>query len=135
MNKMFKKQFKSSDTHSIEQYKIYRNKLTHLKELSKLKYFQSMFNKYNNNAKKTWQLIINIKTLKNNSKHNTPQNNRPNAKSNYEELNSFCSNVEKTLSAKISKPHIQTLLESDTFQRLYILAPTGANEIIISLDN
>jgi len=38
--------------------------LTHLKELSKQNYFRSMFNKYNNNVKKTWQLINNIITLK-----------------------------------------------------------------------
>jgi len=51
---MFKKQIKSSKPHLIEQYKIYRNKLSHLKELSKQNYFKSMFNKYNNNVKKTW---------------------------------------------------------------------------------
>ena len=33
-NKMFKKQIKSSNPYLIEQYKNYRNKLTHLKELS-----------------------------------------------------------------------------------------------------
>jgi len=79
-NKMFKKQIKSSNPHLIEQFKIYRNKLTHLKELSKQDYFRSVFKKYNNNAKKTWQLFNNLITLKNNWKHNTPQNNRPNAK-------------------------------------------------------
>jgi len=78
-NKMFKKQIKSSNPHLIEQYKIYRNKLTYLKELSKQNYFIYMFNKYNNNAKKTWQLINTIITLKNNSKHKTPKNNRPNS--------------------------------------------------------
>ena len=51
-NKMFKKQIKSSNPHLVEQYKIYRNKLTHLKESCKQNYFKSMFNKYNNNIKK-----------------------------------------------------------------------------------
>ena len=59
-NKMFKKQIESSNPHLIEQYKIYRNKLTNLKELCKQNYFKSMFNKYNNNIKKTWQLINNL---------------------------------------------------------------------------
>jgi len=97
---MFKKENKSSNPHLIEQYKIYRNKFTHLKELSKQSYFKSMFNKYNNNVKKTWQLTNNIITLKNNSKHNIPQNNRTNSKSKCEELNAFFSNVGKTISAK-----------------------------------
>ena len=65
-----------------------------------------MFNKYNNNVKKTWQLINNIITLKNNSKHNIPLNNRPNSKSKCEELNAFFSNVGKTISAEISKPPV-----------------------------
>jgi len=42
----------------LKQYKIYRNKLTHLKELSKQNYFKSMFNKYNSNAKKLGNLLI-----------------------------------------------------------------------------
>jgi len=50
---MFEKQINSSNPHFIEHYKIYRNKFTHLKELSEQHYFKSMFNKYNNNAKKT----------------------------------------------------------------------------------
>ena len=49
--KCSKKQIKSSNPHLIEQYKIYRNKLTHLKELYKQNYFKSMFNKYNDNSK------------------------------------------------------------------------------------
>jgi len=57
-NKMFKKQIKSSNPHLIEQYKIYRNKSTHLKELSEQTYFKSTFNKYNNNAKKLGNLLI-----------------------------------------------------------------------------
>jgi len=56
------------------------------------------------NAKKTWLFINNIITLKNNSKYNTSQNNRPKSKSKCEELNAFFSNVGKAISAKISKP-------------------------------
>ena len=57
-NKMLKKPIKSSNPHLIEQYKIYRNKLTYLKELSKQNYFKSMFKKYNNNVKKLGNLLI-----------------------------------------------------------------------------
>jgi len=54
---MFNKQIRSSNPHLIEQYKIYRNEFTHLKELSKPSFFRSMFIKFSNNAKKTWTLI------------------------------------------------------------------------------
>ena len=71
--------------------------------------------------KKTWQLNS-IITLKNNSKHNTPQNNRPNSKSKCEELNAFFSNVGKAISAKISKPPVtyKHFLNQINRQRLYI---------------
>jgi len=90
-----------------------------------------MFNKYNNNAKKTWQLINNIITLKNKSKHNTPQNNRPKSKSTCEELNALFSNVGKTKSAKISKPPVtyKHFLNQTNFKDSIFLAPTDANEI------
>jgi len=55
---MLKKPIKSSNPHLIEQYKIYRNKLTYLKELSKQNYFKSMFKKCNNNVKKLGNLLI-----------------------------------------------------------------------------
>ena len=90
-----------------------------------------MFNKYNNNVKKTWQLIDNIITLKNNSKHNTPQNNRPNSKSKFEKLNVFFSNVGKTISAKISKAPVtyKHFLNQINFKDSIFLPPTDANEI------
>jgi len=61
---MFKKQIKSSILCIIEQYKIYGNKLTHVKELPKQNYFTSMLNKYTYNAKKIWRLINCTITLK-----------------------------------------------------------------------
>ena len=105
-NKKFKKQIKSSNPHLTGQYTIYRSKLTHLTELSKQNYLKSMFHKYNNNAKKTWQFANIIITLKNNSKHKTSQRNRSNSKFKCDELNAFFSNVGKTISAKIRKPFV-----------------------------
>ena len=90
-----------------------------------------MFNKYNNNIKKTWQLINNIITLKNNSKHNTPQNNRPNSKYECEVLNAFFSNVGKTISAKISKPPVtyKHFLNQINFKDSIFPPSTDVNEI------
>jgi len=75
--------------------------------------------------------------MKNNSKHNTPQNTRTNSKSKCEELNAFFSNVGKTISAKISKPPViyKHFLNQINFKDSIFLAPTDANEITIILSN
>ena len=39
------------------QYKSYRNKLTHLKEISKQNYYKQAFEKCHHDIKKTWKLV------------------------------------------------------------------------------
>ena len=47
-------------TENLAQYKVYRNKLTHLKELSKRNYFKIIINTYKNDTKLLWKTINDI---------------------------------------------------------------------------
>jgi len=59
-NALYKKQFTTNNPNIVRQYKTYRNKLTHLKEISKQNYYKHAFQKYNHDIKKTWKLVIEI---------------------------------------------------------------------------
>jgi len=47
--------------------KTYRNKLTHLKEISKQNYYKQAFQKCHHDMKKTWTLFNEIIAIKNKS--------------------------------------------------------------------
>ena len=49
----------------IRKYKTYRNKLTHLKEISKQHYYKQVFQKCHHDIKKTWKLVNEIIAIKN----------------------------------------------------------------------
>jgi len=50
----------------IRKYKTYRNKLTHLKGISKQNYYKQAFQKCHHDIKKTWRLVNEIIAIKTN---------------------------------------------------------------------
>ena len=63
--KMFKNCIKRKDPTLTSEYKIFRNKLTRLKQLSKKLYFQKSVMQAQNNSKHLWKTINNIINYKN----------------------------------------------------------------------
>ena len=64
---MFKLLHHSKLTQSVEdyeKYKAYLNKLTHLKEKAKNKYYREKSELYGNNKSRTWQLVNEITNYK-----------------------------------------------------------------------
>jgi len=51
----------------IRKYKTYRNKLSHLKWISKQNYYKQAFQKCHHDIKKTWKLVNEIIAIKNKS--------------------------------------------------------------------
>ena len=59
-NRLYKHCYKHDNQQKIKEYKILRNKVTRLKIKAKQEYFKELFNKYQNNSKKTWETINTI---------------------------------------------------------------------------
>ena len=55
-------------------YKLYSNKLTHLKKISKRQYYNNLFNEHRDNKTETWKIINNlISKNKKASQQNIPE--------------------------------------------------------------
>jgi len=59
-NTLYRKQLTTKNPNIIRQYKTYRNKLTHLKEISKHNYCKQAIQKCHHDIKKTWKLVNEI---------------------------------------------------------------------------
>ena len=66
-NTLYRKQLTTNNPNIIRKYKTYRNKLTHLKEISKQNYYKQAFQKCHHDKKKTWKLVNEIIAIKNKS--------------------------------------------------------------------
>ena len=69
-NSLYRKQLTTNNPNITRQYKTYRNKLTHLKEISKQNYYKQAFQKCHHDTKKTWKLVNEIIAIKNKSQQN-----------------------------------------------------------------
>jgi len=69
-NTLYRKQLTTSNANIIKKYKTYRNRLTHLKEISKQNYYKQAFQKCHHDIKKTWKLVNEIIAIKNKSQQN-----------------------------------------------------------------
>jgi len=109
-NTLYRKQLTTNNPNIIRQYKTYRNKLTHLKEISKQNYYKQAFQKYHQDIKKTWKLVNEIIAIKNKSQQNNKLFEDSACQKQYEDLNSFFSELGKSLSTNIkpSPTHLQT---------------------------
>ena len=120
----------------IRNYKTYRNKLTHLKEISKQNYKQA-FQKCHHDLKKTWKLVNEIIAIKNKSQQKNKLFEDSEGQKQCEDLNNFFSEVGKSLSTKI-KPSPTTYRHFITHINPKIslfLAPTDAYEIQLLIKN
>ena len=64
-NKLFKTCYKSDDIAKKQKYKKYLNKLTHLKNISKRNYYESLITENQNSPHKSWSVINEIIDYKN----------------------------------------------------------------------
>ena len=100
-NTLYRKQLTTNNPNIIRQYKTYRNKLTHLKEISKQNYYKQAFQKCHHDIKNTWKLVNEIIAMKNKSQQNNKLFEDSECQKQYEDLNNFFSEVGKSLSTKI----------------------------------
>ena len=115
----------------IRQYKAYTNKLTYLKEISKQNDYKQAFKKCHHDTKKTWKLVNEIIAIKNKSQQNNKLFEDSACQKQCEDLNSFFSEVGKSLSTNIKPPpttyrHFITHINP---KNSLFLAPTDAYEI------
>jgi len=81
-NTLYRKQSTTNNPNIIRKYKIYRNKHTHLKEISKQNYYKQAFQKCHYNIKKTWKIVNEIIAIKNKSQQKKGFLKTQNAKNN-----------------------------------------------------
>ena len=100
-NTLYRKQLTTNNPNIIRQYKTYRNKLTHLKEISKQNCYKQAFQKRHHDIKKTWKLVNEIIAIKNKSQQNNKLFEGSGCQKQCEHSNSFFSEVGKSLSTNI----------------------------------
>ena len=69
---MYKRALKLNDSNTWAQYKVYRNKLTHIKEYAKRLYIKNLVNDNKHDTSSLWKSINKIIHLKNVKKNNIP---------------------------------------------------------------
>ena len=69
---MYKRALKLNDSNTWAQYKVYRNKLTHIKEYAKRLYIKNLVNDNKHDTSSLWKIINKIIHLKNVKKNNIP---------------------------------------------------------------
>ena len=69
---MYKRALKLNDSNTWAQYKVYRNKLTHIKEYVKRLYIKNLVNDNKRDTSSLWKIINKIIQLKNVKKNNIP---------------------------------------------------------------
>ena len=121
----------------IRQYKAYTNKLTYLKEISKQNDYKQAFKKCHHDTKKTWKLVNEIIAIKNKSQQNNKLFEDSACQKQCEDLNSFFSEVGKSLSTNIKPPpttyrHFITHINP---KNSLFLSPTDAYEIQLLIKN
>ena len=72
-NLLYKRALKLNDSNTWAQYKVYRNKLTHIKEYAKRLYIKNLVNDNKHDTSSLWKIINKIIHLKNVKKNNIPK--------------------------------------------------------------
>ena len=67
-NKLYKKSIKTSTVDNTQEYKKYRNKLNHLIQITKKRYYKDKFREMHKNIRQTWTLINEIINKRNSKK-------------------------------------------------------------------
>ena len=71
-NLLYKRALKLNDSNTWAQYKVYRNKLTHIKEYAKRLYVKNLVNDNKCDTSSLWKIINKVIHLKNVKKNNIP---------------------------------------------------------------
>ena len=71
-NLLYKRALKLYDSSQWAQYKVYRNKLTHIKEYAKRLYIKNLVNENKHDTSSLWKILNKIIHLKNVKKNNIP---------------------------------------------------------------
>ena len=71
-NLLYKRALKLNDSNTWAQYKVYTNKLTHIKEYAKRLYIKNLVNDNKHDTSSLWKIINKIIHLKNVKKNNIP---------------------------------------------------------------
>ena len=143
-NCMYKKCVNSKCTVKWDEYKMYRNKLIHLKNSAKKLYYQDIIRKNKQNTAKLWKTINNIFNVSKQCGNNIPDTMTTGTEdyaygnrcaSNM--LNNYFTNVDIYLAAKISKPvqcnfNITSLIHSNI--NSMFIQPIAENEIKSTLE-
>ena len=69
---MYKRALKFNDSNTWAQYKVYRNKLTHINKYAKRLYIKNLVNDNKHDTSSLWKIINKIIHLKNGKKNNIP---------------------------------------------------------------
>jgi len=136
-NTLYRKQLTTNNPNIIRKYNTYRNKLTHLKQISKQNYHKQAFQKCHHDIKKTWKLVNEIIAIKNKSQQKNRLFEDSECQKQCEDLNNFFSEVGKSLSTKI-KPSPTTyrhFIKHINSKNSLFLALTDAYEIQLLIKN
>jgi len=98
-NILYRKQLTTNNPNIIRQNKTYRNKLTHLKKISKQKYYKQAFQKCHHD-KTIWKLGNEIIAIKNKSQHNNKLFEDSECRKQCDDSNNFLTDIGKSLSTK-----------------------------------
>ena len=135
-NKLYKRFLSNPNTYNNQKYKTYKNKLTHLLKISKLRYYESKINNTSNNIKQTWKLINEV-INKRNSKpkfHSKFQYRNKEISDPTEIANKFCSyftSVGKNLADQIPSSSVspKRYLQGNVRESIFF-TPATTQEII-----
>ena len=130
---MFKTHFCLGNNHLKKAYKVYVNKLTKIKNLSKMDYFERELRNNSSNPRKTWDTLQSLLPTKSNKSTNLPTKllandiELSNPKAIVESFNNFFSDIGPKLAEKFdwtNKASFKTFLKNRVTSSLF-LDPVG----------
>ena len=142
-NELYALKIKSPENKSIQaQYKNCRNKLTHLKEISKKKYYQEMIVNNMHNSSKIWKTINDIVRYKRNQINNLPTFFVNDDNSVLKDpidisncFNNYFSYIGPKLAAKIPPTNISATIQIPQISSSFFLKPILEQDVIYKLRN
>ena len=140
-NKMFKKCYKSCDSLLIKKYKQYSNKLTKIKNASKISYYTKKLETTKNNIRKQWKVVNEVIGRKHLNSHTPTKivdqkgNQITEQQEICNEFNNFFSNIGQNISKTIPLCTTSNNPSSIISQhkKSFFFTPITSNEIMIQI--
>ena len=145
-NKLYKLKVKNpTDKDIADQYRLCRNKLTHIKEESKKSYYREILSDNMHNSSQIWKTVNDIVRYKSKQKHNLPsffidEHNiilKDSVKIS-NSFNNYFANVGSLLAAKITSSNNRTIFQYPSAAQIpasFFLKPILEEEVIKQLRN